>query len=310
VRRALLLVALALVAIAVLPPLLAPAPDPALLAPRGRAVGVGGAEVNVVELGEGPPIVLVHGLPGNIGDWGLLPERLAARGHRVVAYDRVGFGFASRPGPEPGRYTLESNARELGALMDALGLPRAALVGWSYGGGIVQLFAREHPERVSHAVLLSSVGPRPVSEPTTLDRLVALPFAVQLFAWLASVPPLGEAMARGEVAAAFSGEAAVPPGWLERTRAMLGLPHTLRSMVLEMQRYDPSLPRPEALAVPVLVLHGTADRNTPYAIAEDLSRSIPGAALVTVAEGSHMLPATHPDELAEAIHGFVSRGGS
>jgi pimeloyl-ACP methyl ester carboxylesterase len=77
-----------------------------------------------------------------------------------------------------------------------------------------------------------------------------------------------------------------------------------------MQRYDPSLPRPEALAVPVLVLHGTADRNTPYAIAEDLSRSIPGAALVTVAEGSHMLPATHPDELAEAIHGFVSRGGS
>jgi pimeloyl-ACP methyl ester carboxylesterase len=306
VRRSLLVLLLALVALAVLPPLLAPPPDPAILPPRGRPVGVGGAQVNVIEHGEGPPIVLVHGLPGNVGDWGALPERLAARGHRVVSYDRVGFGHASRPDPEPGLYSFESNARELGALMDALGLPRAALVGWSYGGGIVQLFAREHPERVSHAVLLSSVGPLNTAEPTALDRLVELPFAAPLFTWLASVPPLGDAMARDAVVAAFSDEAAVPQGWHERTRAMLSMPNTLRSMVLEMQRYDASLLRPEELTVPVLVLHGTDDRNTPYATGEDLQRRIPGAQLVAIEHGSHMLPATHPEDVVAAIHRFVS----
>ena len=305
-RRGLLLAgALALVALAWLPPRLAPGPDPALLPPRGRALAVPGGELNVVERGAGTPVVLVHGLPGNVGDWASLPERLAARGHRVVTYDRLGFGHASRPEPEPGRYTLASNTRELGALLDALALPRAALVGWSYGGGIAQVFAREHAERVSHVVLLSSVGPLP-TRPVLLDRLVGLPFAVGLFEWIGSVPPVIGALVRDGMAEAFSGAEAVPPGWLERSEAMLALPHTLRSLVLEMQRYDAAELRPEEIRAPVLVLHGDADRNTPLAIGEDLARRIPGARLETIPGGSHMLQATHSERLAESIHGFLA----
>lgn len=307
-RRAALLVFILLLALLVLPPLVAPGPNPAILPPRGRPVGVGGAEVDVVELGQGPPIVLVHGLSSNVSDWATLPGELAARGHRVIAYDRVGFGHASRPDPEPGRYTFESNARELAGLMDALGVPRAALVGWSYGGGIVQLLAREHPERVSHLVLLASVGPLVAVEPTLLDRMVELPFATSILEWATSIPPLGDAIARGAVADAFSGEDAIPPGWLERTQAMLSLPHTLRSMVLEMQRYDASVLRPEAIGVPTLVLHGTDDRNVALATGEDLARRIPGARLEAIEAGSHMLPATHPVALAESIHRFVAGG--
>jgi pimeloyl-ACP methyl ester carboxylesterase len=308
VRRAALLGLVLLLALVALPPLVAPGPNPAILPPRGRPVGVGGAEVNVVEIGEGSPIVLVHGLPSSVSDWATLPGALAARGHRVIVYDRVGFGHASRPDPSPGRYTLESNARELGALMDALGVPRAALVGWSYGGGIVQVFAREHPERVSHLVLLASVGPVEAVEPTILDRMVELPFATPIFEWVTSIPPLGEAMTRDAVAAAFSGASAVPPGWVERTRAMMSLPNTLRSMVLEMQRYDAGVLRPEELGVPALVLHGTDDRNVAFATGEDLARRIPGARLEAIDAGSHMLPATHPDALAESIHRFVAGG--
>jgi non-heme chloroperoxidase len=307
VRRAFLALVLAALLLAVVPPLLGrlglTGPDPALLPPRARAVVIApGLTLNVAELGSGPPVVLVHGLPSNLGDWAALPERLAALGHRVVAYDRAGYGYSSRPAAGEQGYSFDSNARDLHALLAALELKRALLVGWSYGGGVVQRFAAEAPEKTAGIVLLSSVGPLPTGSSTPLDRLVALPFAAALLEWIASVPPLGRAMTRDGVANAFSGEAAIPPGWLERTQAMLALPGTLRTLVLEMQRYNPRVLRAESLPAPVLVVHGSDDRDVPLAQGEDLHRRIPGSELVVVPGGSHMLPATHPDLLAEHIH--------
>ena len=85
--------------------------------PRDRSVAIGdGLELNVRELGTGSPVVLVHGLPSNIGDWAGVPDALAALGHRVVVYDRVGYGWSSRPPVAGDAYTLGSNARELGCL--------------------------------------------------------------------------------------------------------------------------------------------------------------------------------------------------
>lgn len=282
-------------------------PDPALLPPRGRAVPIGGGlELNVVEEGKGPAVVLVHGLPSNAQDWGRVPALLAALGHRAIAYDRIGYGYSSRPPDEGDRYTLDASARDLHALLDALGLERAVLVGWSYGGGVVQRFAAEAPGRVAGLVLLASVGPRSGESDSPLDRVVALPFATRLLEWLASVPGAGSLMVGEGVANAFSGAEAVPPGWLERTRAMLALPGTLRALVREYQRFDPATLRPESLAVPVLVLHGDDDRDVALAHGEDLHDRIPGSQLVVVPGGSHMLPATHPDLVAEHIHRFAT----
>lgn len=282
-------------------------PDPALLPPRGRAVPIGGGlELNVVEEGEGPAVVLVHGLPSNAQDWGSVPERLAALGHRAIAYDRIGYGYSSRPPDEGDRYTLDASARDLHALLDALHVARPVLVGWSYGGGVVQRFAAEAPERVRALVLLASVGPRSGEGDSPLDRIVALPFATRILEWLSSVPGAGSRMARDGVANAFSGEEAIPPGWLERTRAMLALPGTLRTLVRELQRFDPATLHPESLEVPVLVLHGDDDRDVALAHGEDLHARIPGSQLVVVPAGSHMLPATHPDLVAEQIHRFAA----
>jgi pimeloyl-[acyl-carrier protein] methyl ester esterase len=76
-----------------------------------------------------------------------------------------------------------------------------------------------------------------------------------------------------------------------------------------MQRYDAGVLRPEEIGVPALVLHGTDDRSVAFATGEDLARRIPGARLEAIEGGSHMVPATHPDALAESIHRFVARGG-
>lgn len=310
-RRAFALLVLAIAALVLGPPLLVrlgwSGPDAALLPPRGRAVAVAdGAELNVEERGKGPAVVLVHGLPSCAADWGAVPERLARLGHHVVVYDRAGFGYSSRPPDDAEHYTLDSNARDLLGLLDALGIRSAVLVGWSYGGGVVQRFAAEAPERSEGLVLVASVGPLTATGDAPLDRLVATPFATPLLEWIASVPPLGHALTQQGVANAFSSEDAIPPGWLERTEAMLALPGTLRALVRETQRFDRRALRPERLHEPVLILHGADDHDVPLAEGEDLSHRLAGSELLVVPEGSHMLPATHPDLVADQIHRFAA----
>jgi pimeloyl-ACP methyl ester carboxylesterase len=87
---------------------------------------------------------------------------------------------------------------------------------------------------------------------------------------------------------------------------MLAMPGTLRTLIRETQRFDPAALRPETLRVPVLVLHGDDDRDVPFAHGEDLQRRIPGSELAAVPQGSHMLPATHPDLVAAHVHRFAA----
>lgn len=310
-RRALLLAAVALAALMLLPPLLAPllglGPDPTTLPARGRAVPIAGnLELNVLELGSGPALVLVHGLPSNIGDWGELPARLAARGHRVVVYDRIGYGWSSRVPVAGDAYTFASNARELTGLLDALDLPRATLVGWSYGGGVVQQLALQAPERVAGLVLLGAVGPTYAAAPgDAVDRAARSPFGLALFRWIGAIPPLARAATRASLALAFSGAGHVPPGFLERTRAQLALPGTLAAFVAESARMDVAALTPERIEAPALVVHGSDDRSVPLAVAEDLAERLPGARLLVFERGSHMLPVTHAERLADALHEWL-----
>ncbi len=309
VRRILLTAALLVVAIIAGLPLLVRAPDLSALPPRERAIGIGAdVALNVSELGSGSPVVLVHGLPSNIGDWASVPEKLAALGHHVVVYDRAGYGWSSRPPVAGDAYTLGSNARELGALLDQLGIPRAALVGWSYGGGIVQTFALEHPERVSQLVLLGSVGPAIPDEPADfIGRLGRSPIGPALFRYVTSVPPLGGAVLAGALADVFSGAAKIPPGFIDRSAAQMALPGTVDSWLAEERNGGYAHLRPEAIAIPTLVLHGDDDRAVRRTVAEDLARRLPHGKLVWVEGGSHMLPVTHPDLVAARIHEWMTQ---
>lgn len=303
--RRLLLALLVLAPLVFVPPRLAPLPDPAWIPKPGQSVDVGsGSHVNVELRGEGPPVVLVHGLPSNVGDWAELPDLLAGLHLRAVAYDRVGFGLSSRPEPAPGRYTYASSARELGALLDALGIGAANLVGWSYGGGIGIRFASEHPDRVERLVLLSSAGVVE-SGGGLVDAFLSSAFLLE---WVAGVRPLGRSVVTHMMADAFSGAAAVPPGWIDRTRAMLALPGTLRSLATEVAREREVALEPERIRAPTLVICGSADELTPLAVSEDLARRIEAARLEVVAGGSHMLPATHAEQLARTIAEFVRDG--
>jgi pimeloyl-ACP methyl ester carboxylesterase len=273
------------------------------LPPPGRIVQLsGGAQLNVLDSGQGPVIVLVHGLPGCAYDWTPLPERLAARGRRVIVYDRVGYGYSS-PRGTGSAYTYDDNATELLELLEILDVSDTTLVGWSYGGGVVIRAGLRGSERIGRLVLLGSVGPIiEIPEPGLAERIL---FSRPVLAWVSMVPPLSRAVARSASAEVFSDQP-MPDWWVPQLRANLARPGTTDTWLAEgagpiVEGIDPG-----PLDLPVLVINGEDDWSVPMDVAEDLyQRAKPEAKLLRVPGGSHMLPITHPDLLAQHLFEFT-----
>jgi pimeloyl-ACP methyl ester carboxylesterase len=273
-----------------------PAPE---LPPPGRRVALAsGVGVNVLEEGEGPPVVLVHGLPGTAYEWRSTSAALAQRGRRAIAYDRVGYG-GSDPRPD-GAFSVESNAAELLALLEALGLEQVTVVGWSYGGATAIVAAQRDPSRMARVLLVGSAGPgmETVRPPPALARIV---FSSPVLRWLHAVPPLARAAQASASRQAFS-EGPEPDWWRPGLAANFARPHTPVSWRSEGEAmWAAPMPDPAGLALPVVVVHGDDDRLVPVEVGQELARRAPNARLVLVPGGSHMLPITHAGLLADEI---------
>ncbi|MCP4003040.1 MAG: alpha/beta hydrolase [bacterium] len=262
-----------------------------------------GTRLNVLESGNAAahPIVLIHGLPGSGYDWRPLPETLAAGGGRVIAYDRKGYGHSDARG-ENEAHSMEANASELLQLLEALELRNATLVGWSYGGGVATLASIADSSRIARVVLLASVGPAVEFEGGNwIENLI---FSAPVLAWVGRVPPISAATTTALSREAFS-EQAMPDWWVPQTRANLARTGTRRAMRLESQQWPTVALEPEKIGRPVLVIHGSEDRSLPLSVGEDLyRRTQPESKILRVSGGSHMLPVTHAELLAQHILSF------
>jgi 2-hydroxy-6-oxonona-2,4-dienedioate hydrolase len=132
---------------------------------RQHVVDAGGIGTRVVEAGDGPPLVLLHGTGGHVEAFARNIDRLS-RHFRVIAYDMVGHGFSDRP-DHP--YTLDVYDAHLLALLDALGVDRAHLSGESLGGWVAAWFAAAHPDRVDRLVLV--VPGNVTAKPETMQTI-------------------------------------------------------------------------------------------------------------------------------------------
>ena len=121
----------------------------------GRMLSVDGVGIHCLEAGQGPALLLIHGLGASTFTFRrILPD--LARRFRVVAVDLKGFGFSERPAA--GDYSLSAQAALVRQVMDQLGVEKASVLGHSMGGAVAMRLALAYPERVERLILASSAS--------------------------------------------------------------------------------------------------------------------------------------------------------
>jgi len=270
-----------------------------LSVPAAGAIEVGpGRRISWRAIGDGPPLLLVNGYAATAADWDPAFLGLLAARHRVICPDNAGLGdSALADGVEVGG--AEGMAADMAALLDALEVERAAVVGWSMGGFVAQTLARRLPGRVASLGLIATHtgGPDCVNGDPVVGRELIdhsgtpREQATRLLSLLFPPALAGEADERfGEIVAA--GRALLPERVLfmqeEALAAWHGRPTSLPPT-------DPGLP--------VAIVHGGLDRVVPPGNAEVLARFHPGAEILVLPDSAHAVMAQEPEAVAAALLG-------
>jgi pimeloyl-ACP methyl ester carboxylesterase len=132
--------------------------DEAIQSPlTGRHLSIDNHRIYVEEMGDGEPVLLVHGLGGSTYSWRKIQPELASR-YRTAAVDLLGFGYSERP-RDRHSYGRVEQVELLAEVVNALGWRSAHVVGHSYGGGLVMTLAYRYPQRVRSLILIASTAP-------------------------------------------------------------------------------------------------------------------------------------------------------
>ena len=260
-------------------------------------VAIAGGEINYEVTGDGEPLILVSGLNGVARYWKPQVPVFAAR-YKVITYDQRGMGGSDRLQRE---FSVDQMAAELAALMDALKVPCAHIVGLSTGGAIGQTLAIEQPQRVAKLVLCSTwthCDPwfRRLFEARRAMYQQCGPELHSMFHPLWLFPPDyvnahdDEITEEQRVAPAKSTPVEVSVG---RINALLAFDRRA------------GLPRIKA---PTLVMTCDNDYITPGYYAGAIARAIPGARLVVPHGGGHSFSKTQPAEFNRLVLDFLAAG--
>jgi len=278
------------------------------LVPRtGRVTPVAGGEIHWRAEGEGPTILCIHGLAGNLRDFTYaLAPRLAAEGFRVVSLDRPGCGWSERPGEEAAR--LPRQAAMIAEFMEAEGLSPAVVVGHSLGGAVALTLALEHPERVAALALVAPLTAPMPDAPTVFKGLEVRTRRLREILAQTLAVPIAKRTGQATLRAVFAPEPP-PEDFLVRGGGALALrPKGFRcaseDLVAAGEGLPALAPRWATLNVPGGILYGEADAILdPESQGRAAAERIPGFTLETLPERGHMLPITAPEETAA----FVAR---
>jgi pimeloyl-ACP methyl ester carboxylesterase len=251
----------------------------------------GDIETAWFEIGRGSPLVLIHGLADDHRLWRKAIPDLALR-HRVILYDVRGHG-QSTVGDADG--SLDQLGADLARLMDAIGLERAAVAGFSLGGTIAMRLAIDHPEKVD---VLFAVA--------TSSRVSSS--AAQ---WYADRAAMGTGDLRSTIDRDTVDAYHISPGELEEglairrqsTQDPAGYRNAARAMAgLKAEPLDPELVKIRART---LIVCADLDQHCPPRAGEIIAAGIPDSTMEIILGSGHMLPAEKPQELAGLVVGFL-----
>jgi pimeloyl-ACP methyl ester carboxylesterase len=258
-------------------------------------------------MGNGPPVVLIHGMLNSSRHWEAVATRLADR-YTVIAPDLIGHGDSATP---RGDYSLGAHAAVFRDLLSAIGIDRATIVGHSLGGGVAMQFFWQFPQRTERLVLVSSGGLG--GEVSPLLRTAALPAASLALAGathprlIRSVAGLAKVLRdRGSSKAVYLDQfvRAVRP--LENADARAAFLHTLRSVIdVHGQRVSATDRLYLLEEVPTLIVWGGRDNTIPIAHGREAHAAIPHSTFRELPKAAHFPHLEDPDGLAEVLGEFL-----
>ena len=252
-------------------------PPPAALPPfdlEGR-VSHDGARIWFATFGAGPPVILLHGGDASSDYWGDQVPALLADGRRVIVIDSRGHGRSTLGAHRLGYELMES---DVVAVMDALNIDHADIVGWSDGAIIGLVMAMKHPQRVSHVFAFGA----------NMDLHGFNPMGA-----FSPILPKVEAA----LAANYARLSDTPNGF-----------GALASAVLGMQMREPNYSPAQLAAITgpqIAIVDGAREEFILRQHTEYLARTIPGARLIILPDVSHFAPLQAPETFDAAMIGFI-----
>lgn len=257
------------------------------------------------ELGEGRPVILIHGWPLSADSWDPIMIRLADNGYRAIAYDRRGFG---RSDHAKSGYDYDTFADDLADVMEATGASEdVALIGFSMGGGeIARYMSRHHGKGVSKAVLVSAVVPYMLKTDDNPDGVPQSAFDEMAEGMKTDYRHFftgffkdfyGDGVLRDKV----SDE---EKHWAWMT-AMMASQHAAMQSATAFASTD-FRPDLASFRVPTLVIHGTKDATVPIdATGRAVAKAVPSATLIEYDGEPHAVFATQTERLGDDILAFL-----
>jgi pimeloyl-ACP methyl ester carboxylesterase len=256
-----------------------------------EVVRANGVEIAYQRVGEGPPLVFVHGAAVDGRMWQPQLASLADE-FTVVAWDEPGAGRSS---DVPADFGLADYANCLAALVEALALGSAHLAGLSWGGTVVQELYRHDPGLVDTLILVDTYAGWKGSLPEDEVRARLAGVRQMLAAPAEEFDPTLPGLFAGDPPAEF-----VP--LLEQMAAAVR-PHCLRTQLFVMAEADQRnlLPR---IAVPTLLIWGELDTRSPLRVARQFQEAIPSAELVVIPGAGHVSNLEQPERFNQAVREF------
>lgn len=259
--------------------------------------------------GSGDPVVLIHGYPLSGASWEKQVPALLQAGHRVITYDRRGFGKSSQPTTG---YHYDTFAADLQKVVTHLKLKNFSLVGFSMGGGEVARYIGKYGSKgVSKAVIIGGVPPfllKTTDNPDGVDVSVfdgiQKAIVADRYAFFTGFfknffntdVHLGKRISEQAVQASWNVAASA-----SATASLACVPTWYEDFRKDVARIN----------VPTLVIHGDSDRIVPiHAAGEKTASLVKGARLVTIKDGPHAVNWTHADEVNAELVSFLGKGAS
>jgi len=258
-----------------------------------------------LDIGTGPPIILIHGFGGSMWQWEHQQHALSKH-FRVITLDLPGSGVSDKPDIE---YRPDQLLTYFTGFMDALDLPQATLVGNSLGAGLAIGMALEHPRRVDKLVLIGGL-PRHIMQKLTSPSIKTA-LTTHAPSWLVSLGNrlFGGLMTESALKEFIHNQALMTPAVIERSKHNRQRPGILKPL-MAMRHVLPLWESGLALRLgdithPTLVVWGEQDRVFPLSVGEELHRTITQSQFVTIPDAGHIPQWEQPDLVNQSLITYI-----